>query len=384
MRWSDRGVVIMTRNGGPSWQVSPLGKLSHRGQVEGRVGLRFGGYQEGSYCPDKKLSICVDYSVPLLVVSALCVGFWRKMGGDLITTEPHVLKVDKEVRDILEKAGLLAFFRRFSRFSESISVQAAETWEDGKVVVVNSLTFTISNHLIVEVYGLPLEGAVILREKTSQAEQLTKFLTDEETFCWLQSGITRESQPKPNEEKVNIPLFLFKSLQKSVKAVKVGRGKVPLHQGLVKSLYQSAKEKGGALGGLEGGFPRSIGTPISRAQLRLGAAPLGKDSLSSASKPTSNASPPPQVLASSLVKCSRRSSRLQQKSEEKHKIVDYNDTSEENKGRTDDDKDAEIGKVKKKSLCPEPFPEEEVVSKLKEMGSAESHAQLANTSKAKD
>ncbi|WP_206637244.1 hypothetical protein, partial [Mesorhizobium sp. M6A.T.Cr.TU.017.01.1.1] len=88
------------------------------------------------------------------------------MGGDPVTIEPHVLKVDEEVRDILEKARLLSFFRKFFKFSECIFVQITEVWEDGKVVV-NGLTFTILDHLIAKVFGLLLEGPVILREKTS-------------------------------------------------------------------------------------------------------------------------------------------------------------------------------------------------------------------------
>eukprot|EP01018_Ginkgo_biloba_P004627 Gb_18352 [translate_table: standard] len=45
---------------------------------------------------------------------------------------------------------------------ESVSIQVAETWEEEKVMV-DGLTFTISNHLIAEVSGMPLEGAMILR-----------------------------------------------------------------------------------------------------------------------------------------------------------------------------------------------------------------------------
>ena len=50
-----------------------------------------------------------------------------------------------------------------------------------------------------------------------------------------------------NKEKVNIPLFLLKSMKKSVRAVKVGKGKAPLHQGLMKLLFDFEKEKRGEL-----------------------------------------------------------------------------------------------------------------------------------------
>ena len=64
------------------------------------------------------------------------------MGGDLVTIEPTVLKVDEDVKDLLEKASLLEFFRKFLCFNESISVQVAETWEEGRVIV-NGLKFSI-------------------------------------------------------------------------------------------------------------------------------------------------------------------------------------------------------------------------------------------------
>eukprot|EP01018_Ginkgo_biloba_P002354 Gb_35992 [translate_table: standard] len=212
-----------------------------------------------------------------------------KMGGDPITIEPPILKVDEEVRDILEKAGLISFFRKFYGFSKNISIQVTETWEDGKVVV-NGLTFTISDQLITKVSSLPLEG---------------------------EFSIARESLSKLWDRVV----------------------------------IQFSKDKGGASGRLtRGGFPRSSGTPVSRAQLCLGGVPLGKDSMSHVSTPTSNTSPPPQVLASSLAKCSRRSSRLQQKSEEKHKRVDYMDFSEEDKGEIDEGKDTETGKGVEESV----------------------------------
>eukprot|EP01018_Ginkgo_biloba_P024051 Gb_01985 [translate_table: standard] len=290
------------------------------------------------------LAHSVVNSLPLPVALALCFVVWWKMGGDPITTEPLVLKVDEEVREILEKAGLIAFFRKFLGFSESISIQVAESWDEGKVERPFS------------------------EEKTSQAKQLTKFLTYKETFCWLQSNIARESLPKSwdrvavqimkyltlegklrkifgyhvailnsikNEEKVNIPLFLFKSLEKSIKSVKVGKGKVMLHQGLVKFFYQFAKDKGGvSIRMMRGGFPRISGTLVSRAQLRLGATPLGKDSLSLASKPN--------VV---LTESKDEEDSPKKESEGKHKLVDYVDSSKEDKGGSDNGKDAETGKV---------------------------------------
>ena len=44
------------------------------------------------------------------VVSRVADSFLTRMGGDSVTTEPVVLKIDEDVKVLLEKAGLLDFF----------------------------------------------------------------------------------------------------------------------------------------------------------------------------------------------------------------------------------------------------------------------------------
>eukprot|EP01018_Ginkgo_biloba_P012096 Gb_21298 [translate_table: standard] len=69
-----------------------------------------------------------------------------------------------------------------------------------------------------------------------------------------------------NSEKINVPLFLFKSVEKSVKTVKSGRGKFPLHQGLLNLLFQFEKAKSGStVISVKGNFHRVSGTPVSKA-----------------------------------------------------------------------------------------------------------------------
>eukprot|EP01018_Ginkgo_biloba_P031260 Gb_18254 [translate_table: standard] len=250
-------------------------------------------------------------SSPVEVIPDVHCGVWRKrgkisserMGGDPITTEPSVLKVDEEVRGILEGAGLLSFFRKFMGFNEEISHQVVESWSDGK-------------------------GQVITREKTNQVGQLTKFIKDDETFCWLDSGIAME-----NKEKVNIPLFLLKYLEKSVNSIKAGKGKAPLHQGLMKLLFDYEKEKRSAAAGpTRRGFSRLSWTPVSKAWLLLGPTPI---------------SPAPKfgeaVSDSEEDSCKRRSTRLQKKSTEKAKIVDFVDPSEEDHTVSEVDKNMKGG-----------------------------------------
>eukprot|EP01018_Ginkgo_biloba_P005387 Gb_27439 [translate_table: standard] len=195
------------------------------------------------------------------------------MGGEPVTAEPAVLVVDEDVRSILEEAGLLSFFKKFGGHSENVTNQFVETWKDGRVVVSDT-KILVNEALIAKVSGLSNEGEVISRDKMNQVSQLTKFIKDGETFCWMDSGIARESLPKPWDRvavQINIPLFLFKSLEKSLHAVKVGKGKVPLHQKLIVDFALNRKKS--AAGPSKGGFTRISGAPISKVQLLLGPVP---------------------------------------------------------------------------------------------------------------
>lgn len=66
--------------------------------------------------------------------------------------------------------------------------------------------------LIAEVFGLPNKGEVIIRDKTNQVGQLTKFIRDDETFYWLHSSIARESLPKP-WDRVAIQVMKYLTLE---------------------------------------------------------------------------------------------------------------------------------------------------------------------------
>lgn len=56
---------------------------------------------------------------------------WRMMGVESVTTKPIVLKMDNDVMEIFEKAGLVAFFCKFVGLNESISIQVVDTWDNG-------------------------------------------------------------------------------------------------------------------------------------------------------------------------------------------------------------------------------------------------------------
>eukprot|EP01018_Ginkgo_biloba_P020658 Gb_03671 [translate_table: standard] len=181
-----------------------------------------------------------------------------------------------------------------------------------------------------------MEGEVVCREKTNQVEQLSKFIRDDVTFCWLQSGITRESLPKPwhrvaiqvmkyptlegkyhkligyhiailnsirNNVKINMPLFLLKSPN---------------------AISSDLEEKKESPSEDAGGF---VGKRYDRRKRK----------------------PAPQVLASSLAKCNRRSTILQKKIAEKVKIIDYVDTVDDEKEEKEVENPRDLG-IKGKDL----------------------------------
>eukprot|EP01018_Ginkgo_biloba_P013007 Gb_10057 [translate_table: standard] len=219
------------------------------------------------------------------------------MGGDLVTTEPTVLKVDEEDR---------------------VTVQ-----------IIKYLTLEGKFH---KIFGYHIEILNSIR----------------------------------NEKRISIPLFLLKSLEKSIEVVKTRKGRVHLHQGLLKLLYLHEKDKRGSSARfVRGGFPRTIKTPISKAQLLLGPAPTspilktnavildleedsdnkGGDIPLEVSKKDGiqKRKPLPQVLTANLAKCSWRSTRLQNKSVDKSKVVDFMESIEEEMEDSDARKSVEVG-----------------------------------------
>eukprot|EP01018_Ginkgo_biloba_P032322 Gb_32267 [translate_table: standard] len=200
------------------------------------------------------------------------------MGGESITTEPTVLKIDEDVRTILEEAGLLSFFKKTLRHGESITNQFVDSWKDGRVVV-SGMEFVVSEVLIAEVSGLPNEAGftdskrIPAKPWDKVAVQVMKYLTLEGKFRKLFGYHIAILNSMKNKEKINIPLFLFKSTEKSVHAVKAGKGKAPLHQGLMKMIVDfEINRKSYIAGPSKGGFVRVSEAPISKAQLLLGPA----------------------------------------------------------------------------------------------------------------
>eukprot|EP01018_Ginkgo_biloba_P010904 Gb_24794 [translate_table: standard] len=119
----------------------------------------------------------------------------------------------------------------------------------------------------------------------------------------------------------------------TVKYVKVGKGRAPLHQGLLKLLYEYEKDKKSlAADPSRGGFSRLSGTH-------------GEDTPLVGSKEggARKRKPPLQILTASLAKCSRRSSRLQKKTIDKAKVVDFVESSEEDHNDSDVGKNTERG-----------------------------------------
>eukprot|EP01018_Ginkgo_biloba_P029318 Gb_29174 [translate_table: standard] len=284
----------------------------------------------------------------------------RIMGGDPVTTEPAILKVDEEARDILDRVGLLTFFQKNYGFNENISLQVVETWNDGKVTM-NGLEFIITEQLIADVSGLPREGEIISKEKTNQlrcdaarsslqGRPFIRIFIFPWRFIPVRSCF-HEVRPRPAvfiffHHDIVQPLCSRPQPNCSrVTAETLGQGGSPNHE--VSHIGR-------------GGFPK--------AQLLLGPAPtspvLKSSTVISDTKEDSKSQgedipfdgskkdgvqkrkPPPQVLTANLAKCSRRSTRLQKKLAEKSKVVDFVEPTEEIED-SNTRKSVEVGKSTK-------------------------------------
>eukprot|EP01018_Ginkgo_biloba_P030450 Gb_22959 [translate_table: standard] len=242
------------------------------------------------------------------------------MGGDPVMTEPTVLKMEEDMKGLLEKASLLDFFRKFTGFSESISLQVVDSWDEGRVKV-DGLKFTISEHLISEVSVLPMEGEV--------------------------SGIAKTlGQGGHSSDEINVSLFLLKSVEKSIKSVKSGKGKLPLHQGLLNLLFQFETSKRSSVAmSLKGNLLKVSGPPVSKAQLLLGpTSSAQKLNVVSSNLEEEEDSPSEDVGG-------RRSTRLQKKTAEKVKIIDYINTSDNEKEEKEAKNPTDMG-ISRKGLDP--------------------------------
>eukprot|EP01018_Ginkgo_biloba_P025387 Gb_18450 [translate_table: standard] len=134
---------------------------------------------------------------------------------------------------------------------------------------------------------LKVDEEVISREKTNQVGQLTKFLKDDEAFCWLQSRIARESLPKP-WDKVAVQIMKYLTLEGKFRKIfgyhiailnsirNEERINIPLF--LLKEQSHEKDKRGTSVGSARSGFPKTSRSPVSKAQLLLGPSPVIKTS----------------------------------------------------------------------------------------------------------
>eukprot|EP01018_Ginkgo_biloba_P038587 Gb_30224 [translate_table: standard] len=135
------------------------------------------------------------------------------MGGDSVMTKPSVLRMEDDVKELLDKAGILDFFQKFIGFSESISLG----------------------------FRFIAEGRIDLPRENKLA---------------------KESLPTP-WDRVAIQVTNYLTLE--------GKGKFPLHQGLLKMLVNCERARNILASlTLKGNLIRTSGTPVSKAQLLLG------------------------------------------------------------------------------------------------------------------
>ena len=81
------------------------------------------------------------------------------MGGRTVHREPLILAIFDEAREILARAGWIAYFMRFQPPNEEIAIEFLQNLQNGKSMV-RGRQITVSDTEIVEAFGLPVEGPV--------------------------------------------------------------------------------------------------------------------------------------------------------------------------------------------------------------------------------
>eukprot|EP01018_Ginkgo_biloba_P029985 Gb_34038 [translate_table: standard] len=196
------------------------------------------------------------------------------------------------------------------------------------------------------------KSLMALHRRDPHYETLVEELDDDDNMDDVVSQCFKENLLLPNPtllqwkhnqilQKKGIPLDV------NHYAAKVGKGKAPLHQGLMKLLADFELNKKSVIAGpSKVGFIKVNWVPISKAQLLLvptSSSPLlvsgdtVTDSEGDSKSPDTNPKeknnrkrkPPAQVLSANIMKYSRRSSKLQRKSVGKIKGVDDAESLEE-------------------------------------------------------
>eukprot|EP01018_Ginkgo_biloba_P021711 Gb_02673 [translate_table: standard] len=279
----------------------------------------------------------------------------RVMGGDPLVTEPAVIKMDDEVKEILEKPALWTSFE----ILQGSTNQSLGKWPSPGMKETLRRSYQSRKNEPDRAANKVHQGGRNILLVTIQHRQRVP-------ACALgQSSCPDNEIFNSRSTKINLPVFLFKSLEKSVKSVKASKGKLPLHHGLLKLLVNFEKARNPLPSVTPRGLVRSSGTPVSRAQLLLGPSAIAPESsaepsiseeedspsedcgTSGCKKGTNQKRKPvPQTLGANLAKCNRRSAKLKEKSTEKVKIVDYISSEEEKSEGEDTNMGEQCGKEK--------------------------------------
>ena len=180
------------------------------------------------------------------------------------------------------------------------------------------------------------------------AIQVIKYITLEGKFRNLFGYHVAILNSLRNREKINIPLFLCKSLKKLILFVKARKTKSPRHQGLMKLIVEYNSKRYGSLARpSRGAVNRVSGVPITKSHLLIGPSPpslhltsVDLDSDADEDSESQGMVSPiiipkekeskKRKLSDNLAKSSRRSTRLQRKSAGKsNMIVDAGSSEEE-------------------------------------------------------
>lgn len=192
------------------------------------------------------------------------------MGGPLKRNEPkncYGIRDNEKIWELFQNVGFTPFFWALKGYNKALTAWFYNSWKNG-VVTIGSISFMVIPYYISKVTDLPNDGVGVERHNSGDYKQLMKKIFEKgEKPKAIYNGYGRLALPKlfpivsyyvikyfmpegryttmhghhflilnhiRNGEKVNLPFFLFSSLESCIQNV----ANPPLHQGFIYFLYK--------------------------------------------------------------------------------------------------------------------------------------------------
>lgn len=114
------------------------------------------------------------------------------MGGRTVRREPLILVASDEAREILARAGWIAYFMRFQPPNEEIAIEFLWNLQNGQSVV-RGRQITVSDALIAEVSGLLAKGPVWARKRLKMHDAIEAFKDEGQEIIKKGKGVWSSS-----------------------------------------------------------------------------------------------------------------------------------------------------------------------------------------------